>query len=107
MRIVADGVTARIDGEMVAETDTKSKRWKLMNFVLKTGEIPRIFGNFDVLRFWARLMQNGDQNQGPEAPKSTPEAPKSTPEAPKSTPGGSKVTQDAQKYPQNDPSMPN
>ena len=26
MRVVADGVTARIDGEMVAETDTESKR---------------------------------------------------------------------------------
>ena len=83
MRIVADGVTARIDGEMVAETDTESKRWKLMNFLLKTGEILRIFWNFDVLRFWARLMQNEDQNQGLEARKSIPEAPKSTPEGPK------------------------
>ena len=26
MPVVADGVTARIDGEMVAETDTESKR---------------------------------------------------------------------------------
>ena len=26
MRVVADGVTARIDGEIVAETDTESKR---------------------------------------------------------------------------------
>ena len=57
--------------------------------MLKTGGIPRIFWDFEVLRFWARLMQNGDQNQGPEAPKSTPEAPKSAPEAPKSTPEGS------------------
>ena len=54
-----------------------------MNFLLKTGEIPRIFWNLDVLRFWARRMQNGDQNQGLEAPKSTPEAPKSTPEPPR------------------------
>ena len=54
-----------------------------MNFLLKTGEIPRIFWNFDVLRFWARLMQNGDQNQGLEAPKSTPEAPRRLPNRPK------------------------
>ena len=44
-----------------AETDTKSKRRKLMVFIVKTEQNAAIFRIFDVLRFFWRLCENDEK----------------------------------------------
>ena len=53
---------------MEPETDTKSKRRKLMVFGVKTGQNAAIFRMFDVLRFFWRLYQN-DEKETPKNKK--------------------------------------